>query len=114
MAQNVEAKVAAALGAEEWEVARAAGPRVTGARLVEAGDQVMTGLTRHGLAAVALDGQPFGFTWDMLDALRDEYQFALGRNKQRMGDAIARIEALLPPRGKKDAEKAEWLEGPEV
>lgn len=43
---------------------------------------------RHGIAAYALHGQPFGFTWADVDELRSEARF----------DSLAdRIEALLPP-----------------
>jgi hypothetical protein len=58
----------------------------------------------HALAALALHGQPFGFTHDMADALRR----AIGRRVEWMQpidddtlllQAIAdRIAALLPPR----------------
>lgn len=57
---------------------------------------------RHALAALALHGQPFGFTWDMVDHLR-----GLAKMVERQGleaspiwtRAIAdRIAALLPPR----------------
>lgn len=58
----------------------------------------------HSIAALALYGQPYGFTWEMVDALEsaasrlerdlgltDEYTVACNR-------AIACIAALLPPR----------------
>ena len=43
---------------------------------------------RHGLAALCLYGQPFGFTWDDVAMLED-----LDRP-----DLASRIAALLPPK----------------
>lgn len=64
-------------------------------------------LTIHGLAALALHGQPFGFTWEDVDALRWAAGFAVGtsvttdytREKSaRLSYLADRIAALLPPR----------------
>lgn len=64
---------------------------------------------RHALAALALHGQPFGFTWKDVDLIRstvlaDDFHspddwFVL----QRLADRIA---ALLPPREPRDANGA--------
>ena len=52
---------------------------------------------RHATAAVALHGQPFGFTWEDVDGLR-----MVAQSHEAFGSAIEdvadRIAALLPPR----------------
>jgi len=66
---------------------------------------------RHALAALALDGQPFGFTHDDLEQLRraaDALSAAAGSTQEKSGDLrpradalrglAGRISALLPPR----------------
>jgi hypothetical protein len=64
---------------------------------------------RHGLAALALYGQPFGFTWDDVDAIErvvagGELQgslsplSAVARQNDRLRWLIDRIAALLPPK----------------
>ena len=68
--------------------------------------------SRHALAALALHGQPFGFTWEDVRLLRDDFEVsAIDRHTSdegsayvaecnaRMGNLIARIAALLPPEG---------------
>lgn len=61
---------------------------------------------RHALAALALHGQPFGFDWEDVDALRnasaavssyaiDDDQWSSSGRLDRLADRIA---ALLPPR----------------
>lgn len=73
---------------------------------------------RHGLAALALYGQPFGFTWEDVRQLRDVAEtiageWGLGGRWEDQGDdadifaewksLIDRIAALLPPKeGAKD------------
>lgn len=68
---------------------------------------------RHGMAALALHGQPYGFTREMLDGLclveewandyAGEYLADRRHRAKRddglgaLADVIARIEALLPP-----------------
>lgn len=48
---------------------------------------------RHAFAARALHGQPFGFTWEDVDTLRESPP------DESLLDAIAdRVAALLPPR----------------
>ena len=53
----------------------------------------------HALAALALHGQPFGFTWDDVELLR---MFGNGdpmpHIRQQCNDLADRIAALLPPR----------------
>jgi hypothetical protein len=55
-------------------------------------------LARAALAALALHGQPFGFTHDDVRALR---RLADGPSEaaRRLRDIAARLEALLPPAG---------------
>ncbi len=63
---------------------------------------------RHIVAALALHGHPFGFTWEMVRALRSILDRARGEpeclpewaaeDEELAGAAIANIEALLPPR----------------
>lgn len=58
----------------------------------------------HAVAALVLRGQPFGFTWEMVDALRmvtpaepetwhDAYAY-----RHELRAAVERVAALLPPR----------------
>jgi hypothetical protein len=49
----------------------------------------------YASAALALHGQPFGFTWDDVDALREAEVHA---NDERVSAVADRIAALLPPR----------------
>lgn len=55
---------------------------------------------RHGVAAVALHGQAFGFTREDVDILRASVEDpqAAYVNYHRLLDLAVRIEALLPPR----------------
>lgn len=59
---------------------------------------------RHALAALALHGQPFGFTWEDVDLLREEARSeyaipdGMGFTGQELLDLADRIAALLPPR----------------
>jgi hypothetical protein len=60
----------------------------------------------HALAALALHGQPYGFTWEDVDALRLTLSLAaMGSSDGEDADACGRassladrIAALLPPR----------------
>lgn len=52
-------------------------------------------VTRHSLAAIALHGQPFGFTWDDIYTL-DRYLGAYG-NRLDVTAVLNKIAALLPP-----------------
>jgi hypothetical protein len=70
----------------------------------------------HALAALALYGQPFGFTWEMVHVLNrlmeaasdpsDWFGATLGEDRERVyqaaATAIANIVALLPPRMPQD------------
>lgn len=58
--------------------------------------------TRHGIAAVNLHGQPFGFTWEDVDMIRRyadnaSQHWAFG-DEAGLGALADRIEALLSPR----------------
>lgn len=55
----------------------------------------------HALAALALYGQPWGFTHEMVDELKELAEFWSGFMRSEPSDAyqaIERIKALLPPR----------------
>lgn len=63
--------------------------------------------TRHALAALALHGQPFGYTWEMVDAIREcARTHDAEHGDGPIADAVVaqaraaadRIAALLPPR----------------
>jgi len=57
----------------------------------------------HALAALALQGQPFGFTQEDVKWLRGYAEFRIGDDflldteRDHLTDLAARIEALLPP-----------------
>lgn len=58
---------------------------------------------RHALAALLLDGQPGGFTWAMVEAIRvavrdAEWSEGLDADPDALQDAADRIAALLRPR----------------
>jgi hypothetical protein len=55
---------------------------------------------QHGAAAIALHGQPFGFTWDDVDRLRSLDYMNLDQHEDgpTLASIAGRIEALLPPR----------------
>lgn len=60
----------------------------------------------HSVAATLLFGQPFGFTWDMVDRLRaviDREEEAAGymgsSHKSDLRPLADLLESLLPPRG---------------
>jgi hypothetical protein len=80
-----------------------------GSRLFVAAEHVFEAGNRHALAALALHGQPFGFTWDDVDAIErvvagGELQgslsplSAVARQNDRLRWLIDRIAALLPPK----------------
>lgn len=101
-----------ALTAEDWASRGMLGNAQVGtARLI--GDDLYAdelpfrGRRRHALAALALHGQPFGFTWEDVDALQrviDDYdptnfpQPSSGVPRRVLVLLRARIAALLPPR----------------
>lgn len=112
--------IAPALSAEEWEKAKDARfawrmfgwDDGAGAILHDDGrlevnwdgavyDQEMQCVTtsRHALAALALHGQPFGFTREDVRFLRDVDVFAFTEDAQMAQSIAARIAALLPPEG---------------
>lgn len=64
-------------------------------------DLVLEPPDRHALAALALHGQPFGFTWEDVDELRENWSLGVQGVKlsREFADSLAdRIAALLPPR----------------
>lgn len=64
------------------------------------GEDVLRPATAHAIAALALHGQPFGFTRDDLAALRQACKYQWGLNRQEesvLYSLAARIAALLPP-----------------
>ena len=58
------------------------------------------GEMRHAVAALVLEGQGFGFTWEDVDALRDatapESDWLM--DPAKLNSLADRIAALLPPR----------------
>ena len=57
----------------------------------------------HAAAAIALQDQPFGFTWEMVDALRDAANPEIWSGEDYDATLIMianHIAALLPPREK--------------
>lgn len=63
---------------------------------------------RHPLAALCLHGQPFGFTWEDVDAMEAVYRRVIASPEpfgeqlaaaiERVHDLADRLAALLPPR----------------
>jgi hypothetical protein len=73
---------------------------------------------RHAIAALALHGQPFGFTWEDVDWLRAmadwAEEYGVAADGPAWVNALAdRIAALLPPREEPD-ETEEILSDPEA
>lgn len=69
------------------------------------GSAMFTGPRRHALAALALHGQSFGFTWEDVDALRDAADSPDLTGGWLYEDLADRIAALLPPREEGLSEK---------
>ena len=81
-----------------------------------AGISHVLGKDLHALAALALHGQPFGFTWEDVDALRYDAEQArrlavlhagrwygdMHELEVRLSSIADRIAALLPPRDEAD------------
>lgn len=86
-----------ALTPEQWELQRQIGPKHEEGH---AGDFL------HQMAALFLHGQPFGFTWADVDAIRDLLAEHEGDSfhplpqdeRDRVRSLADRIAALLPPR----------------
>lgn len=106
-----------ALSAEQWETQSIDGVGAT-AECLNVGDGfdsvTFSGERRHALAALALHGQPFGFTHEDVALLRkldrandytphDEFgiidEQMTGDETQRLRSLAKRIAALLPPDG---------------
>jgi hypothetical protein len=104
--------VKAALSPQEWAQARVNANGFRLAHRVSGGGLSFHGHSRthpdvlpylispeegHALAALALHGQPFGFTWQDVDVLR--YEATQGCTRAAILNMLAyRIAALLPPR----------------
>lgn len=124
MQEKMDEKIEPALTPEEWKTGKAerngvlvftGGYRV-GLRYVDpqrphdpyADPTSLDVDGRHALAALApaalaLRGQPFGFTWEMVDALREcvngrRWAEIHADRRAAANGAINRIAALLPPR----------------
>lgn len=95
-----------ALTSEQWMAPTALDPR-------RAEWVIREPMNRHALAARALHGQPFGFTWEDVEVLRiaarheynearrgmgDTYDPLLAHGARRIESIADRIAALLPPR----------------
>lgn len=97
--------IKSALTAEEWAAGHREDPANTLHAEGDAGeglvvDGLFEGRARHALAALALHGQPYGFTWADVDALHDaapEVFNAHGEMRPLLNLA-ERLAALLPPR----------------
>lgn len=98
---DTETTIRPALTPEQWEAKREiagwVGPMVafdggtTGVRVVGPEE-------RHGIAALALYDQPFGFTREDVAMLRDVVDACQGLTYElTLPDLITRIAALLPP-----------------
>jgi hypothetical protein len=108
-----------ALTAEEWNPQPHDDIEYTGPRIDDHGDAVawieaddlwlpenrdgeMIVDRRHALAALALHGQPFGFTWDDVVAAKEAaFELRMMQNRpaaDRLDDLANRIASLLPPR----------------
>lgn len=84
-------RIEPALSAEEW--ARPMNVDLRVETMLELEGEIRS---RHAIAALALYGQPFGFTRDDVDNLRG---IVLGGEVGRWLESLAdRIEALLPPK----------------
>jgi hypothetical protein len=107
---NEPHEIKPALTAEEWADLSAADTDgfatvhliEDGALYISRGDEAWIEGRHHAVAALALHGQPFGFTWEMVDAIE-----ALARTVEKNGGATwveigraaaSRIAALLPSR----------------
>lgn len=105
-----EATVAPALTAEEWADAIEDEPDTVLCMYSEAGSNCLEGVDfidhrPHVIAALALHGQPFGFTRGDVELVRDCIGMEWDRGERGEMDALekrleslaARIAALLPP-----------------
>ena len=54
--------------------------------------------SRHGLAALALHEQSFGFRWEDVDFLRMDAEDSPRAHAENLRELADRIAALLPPR----------------
>jgi hypothetical protein len=92
-------EITPALTPEQWWLARGAKEISLGEEWLHVGNALIDPrLDRHALAALALHGQPFGFTHEDVDELREAYEadpLLVGRDVLDIADRIA---ALLPPR----------------
>jgi hypothetical protein len=93
--------IAPAIPPEEWAAQLQQTPEERRRRLLWAKDEVdaFGYLTIHGLAALALYGQPFGFTREELEAL-EAYRWEWEHNAHPTSDVLLRVidkvKALLP------------------
>lgn len=92
-----------ALTPEGWNAPFAFAPNTAGEVddtmvVVTPREEVWTIKGRHAHAAIALNGQPFGFTWNDVDDLRATAHSSPAAFAERITNLADRIEALLPPR----------------
>lgn len=88
-----ENKIKPALTPEGWAYAIAAGEHGRGYDVVF---EDLEPFLCHYIAALALNGQPFGFTWEDIEQLR--HGGCDWDDQVHLSDIADRIEALLPPR----------------
>jgi hypothetical protein len=106
MDTDTNTEITPALTAEEWE--RALRDDGDGAvvnthtgEILGCWAEYMAGDTNHALAALALHGQPFGFTYADVGNIRMAAEIIAETSSRRAGglllDIAARVAALLPP-----------------
>lgn len=84
---------------DEWDAQLALTPEERRKHLLWAKDEADADgwLTIHGLAALALYGQPFGFTREDLRLLKHCEASVGWKHEEEVRNLADRIEALLPP-----------------
>jgi len=107
--EGTVSKIKPALTADEWAALLGGGGTghlhiADDGRLEVWGELGLDSPKRHATAAACLHGQPFGFTREMLVALRDALACSgtvLSPDNLPLAEqAVDRIEALLPPEAK--------------
>lgn len=86
-----------ALTPDEWLTAKLNEPPCGGHEIVGIPDSPRAHSV-HALAALALHGQPFGFTWDDVDLLRTRVMERAREDTALLASLADRIAALLAPR----------------
>jgi hypothetical protein len=103
MTDRVDSEIRPALTAEEWKFELGSRERPPTHQPALSYSDHFTQERPHAIAASLLYGQPFGFTWDDVDLLREMtlVQAPAGSFRaacERRDSLADRIAALLPPR----------------